>query len=207
MWEKEQGRALDSHEKQTIDRGCIGITANNLNGGGNPPLDLVFGTFDQAHKVMLAKNATIDWMMKFQPFSSMYGTSRYVVFAKLFWSNQKSDPAKRKVSDKKAFLPDKKTGRVDMTGYKYLEQPGFVNFDYGFWDEASQSFWHANHMDYHDPTDPMIVLQSTREKFAHKLTVAGETRYGYRDFNRVVYGVALASNYDPGRAAMSSASP
>ena len=26
----------------------------------------------------------------------------------------------------------------------------YVNFDYGFWDEASNSFWHANHMQYKD---------------------------------------------------------
>jgi hypothetical protein len=43
MWEKEQGRTLNSNEKSTIERGCIGITANNLNGGGDPPLDPVFG--------------------------------------------------------------------------------------------------------------------------------------------------------------------
>jgi hypothetical protein len=62
-------------------------------------------------------------------------------------------------------------------------------------------------MDYGDPGDPMIVLQSTREKFAHKLTVAGQSRYGYRDFDRVVYGVALANNYDAGLAAISAAKP
>ena len=53
----------------------------------------------------------------------------------------------------------------------------------------------------------MIVLQSTRGKFAKALSVAGEKRYGYPDFDRVIYCVALAKNYDPGLAAMASAKP
>ncbi|HYN97269.1 MAG TPA: DUF4157 domain-containing protein [Pilimelia sp.] len=208
MWEAEQGRPLTAAEKDTIDRGCIGLTANNLNGGGDPPLDLAFGTFDQAHKVMKEKNATLDWLSRFPIIGGLLaGDARYVVFAKLFWSNQNPDIARRARSDPTAFKPDPTTGQVDMTGYEYREQPGKVNFDYGFWDEASQSFWHANHMDYGDPADPMIVLQSTKEKFAKVLTVAGETRYGYRDFDRVIYCVALAENYNPGLAAMSRARP
>jgi hypothetical protein len=113
----------------------------------------------------------------------------------MFWSNQDPDDRKRKNPDPNAFKPDPKTGEVDMSGYKYREQPGFVNFDYAFWDEASNSFWHANHMDYGDPSDPMIVLQSTKEKFAQ----------GYRDFDRVVYCIARANNYNPGLAAMAHA--
>jgi hypothetical protein len=54
-------------------------------------------------------------------------------------------------------------------------------------------------MRYKDPErnarDPMIVLQSTREKFAK----------GYIDFDRIVYGVAIAQNYDAGLAAMAHA--
>jgi hypothetical protein len=208
MWEAEQGRTLTPAEKQTIDRGCIGLTANNVNGGGNPPLDVAFGTFDQAHKTMLAQNATLDWLAGFPLIGDLLaGKARYIVFAKLFWSNQNADPAKRAKSDPTAFKPDPITGKVDMTGYEYREQPGMVNFDYGFWDDASQSFWHANHMDYGDPSDPMIVLQSTPDKFAKVLTVAGETRYGYRDFDRVIYCVTLAENYNPGLAAISSARP
>jgi hypothetical protein len=209
MWEAEQGRPLTAAEKDTIDRGCIGVTANNLNGGGNPPLDLAFGTFDQAHKVMTEKNATLDWMAGIPIIGGLLaGDARYVVFAKLFWSNQDPVEARRRRSDPTAFQPDPTTGKVDMTGYEYREQPGMVNFDYGFWDEASQSFWHANHMDYGNPRDPMIVLQSTREKFAKVITLAsGETRYQYRDFDRVIYCVALAENYNPGLAAIAAAHP
>ena len=196
MWEEEQGRAMTSEEKDTIDRGCIGLTAMNLNGGGNPPLDNAYGSFETAHQVMTQKNATLDWLASWPLIGGLLaGDARYIVFAKLFWSNQDPDPQKRKNPDPDAFQPDPNTDEVDMSGYDYLAQPGYVNFDYGWWDEASQSFWHANHKDYGDPNDPMIVLQSTKEKFAK----------GYRDFDRVIYCVALAQNYDPGLAAISSA--
>jgi hypothetical protein len=197
MWEEEQGRKMTPEERETIDRGCIGITATNLNGGGNPldSAEKIFGTFEQAHAAMEEKNNTLNWMARIPWFGErMAGKARYVVFAKMFWSNQDPDEKKRKNPDPKAFLPDPKTGEVDMTGYEYREQPGMVNFDYAFWDEASQSFWHANHMDYGDPADPMIVLQSTKEKFAA----------GYRDFDRTVYAIALANNYNPGLAAIAS---
>lgn len=197
MWEKEQGRKLTDEEKQTIARGCIGITANNLNGGGNP-LDVaekIYGTFDQAHAAMVERNATIAKLSAWPIINLFIDKTPYVLFAKMFWSNQDPDDKKRKNPDPNAFKPDPKTGEVDMSGYKYREQPGFVNFDYAFWDEASNSFWHANHMDYGDPSDPMIVLQSTKEKFAQ----------GYRDFDRVVYCIARANNYNPGLAAMAHA--
>jgi len=115
--------------------------------------------------------------------------------------------------DDKAFLPDPKTGEIDMTGYKYRAQSrikkdavtgaeikaSYVNFDYGFWDEASQCFWHANHKQHKDPkkaaSDPMKVLQSTKEKFVK----------GYIDFDRIVFCVALADNYNPGLAAITHA--
>jgi hypothetical protein len=62
-------------------------------------------------------------------------------------------------------------------------------------------------MDYGDPLDPLIVLQSTKEKFAKKISGFGTPRFGYPDFDRVVYGVALAENYDAGLAAIASAKP
>jgi len=101
-----------------------------------------------------------------------------------------------------------KTGEVDMSSYEYKAQSkwgvdeegkkkksSYINFDYGFWDDASHCFWHANHMDYGDPARPMIVLQSTRDKFAA----------GYLDFDRIIYCVARAENYDPAAAAMAHA--
>lgn len=73
--------------------------------------------------------------------------------------------------------------------------PTYVNFDYGFWDPDSQCFWHANHMQYDDPemqvADPMIVLQSTKEKFIK----------GYVDFDRIIFCVGLQKQYQPEGAA------
>jgi hypothetical protein len=204
MWEKEQGRSMSDDERTTIKRGCIGITAANLNGGGNP-LDYaegIWGNFEQAHAAMVEKNKKLDA----DPESA--GGARYVVFAKLFWSNQSSKWEDRLKPDDKAFKPDPKTGEVDMTGYNYKAQSkwdvddkgnkkksGYVNFDYGFWDESSHCFWHANHMDYGDPERPMIVLQSTKSKFIA----------GYIDFDRVIFCIARAHDYDPGLAAIAHA--
>jgi Domain of unknown function (DUF4157)/Microbial transglutaminase len=194
MWEAEQGRTLTDAEKKTLSRGCIGITALDLEGNINPPLDDCYGTFNQAKVMMdksneaLALQRDVALNLGLTELYNFYNTQRAVLFAKLFWSNQNPDKKKRKSKDKKAFRPDKKTGKVDMSKYKYLERPGFVNFDYGFWDEASPSFWHANH------SDPgMKVYQSTKEKFAA----------GYDDFDRTVYCVAISKNYDPAKAVKS----
>lgn len=199
MWEEEQGRKLKDGEKDTIRRGCIGITANNIAGGGNPLqyAEATFGDFDHAHKYMQGKNKELHEMRADPSRANLAPDGEYIVFAKLFWSNQKEGDNSK--PDDKAFLADPKTGRMDMTGYKYKAQPGYVNFDYGFWDESTQSFWHANHMEYRDPAqakkDPMKVYQSTKEHFVR----------GYIDFDRIVFGVARATNYDPGKAAIDTA--
>lgn len=87
-----------------------------------------------------------------------------------------------------------------LSGYRFRRQPGRVNFDFGFWDASVQSFWHANHSDS-DLSDPMIVYQSTKDRFARRIDLGGgDIRYGYVDFDRVGYGVAVANNYDPSKA-------
>lgn len=192
FWEQEQGRKLSAAEKKTIDRGCIGITANVLEGGGNPSLDEVYDDFNKAHAAMVKHNSTF-W-------NTYISSTRYVLFAILFWSNQDPDPAVRKNRDPSAFLADPVTRRIDMSGYRFRRQPGRVNFDFGFWDASVQSFWHANHADS-DLSDPMIVYQSTKDRFARRIDLGGgDIRYGYVDFDRVGYGVAVANNYDPTKA-------
>ncbi len=190
MWEKEQGRKLTDREKATIARGCIGITANNISGGGNPPLDNAYADFDMAHASMIKMNEALDKLRSDPKTAAQAGNKHAFLFAKLFWSNQSADPEKRKKGDDKAFLPDPKTGKVDMSTYQYRAQPGYINFDYGFWDEASQCFWHANHA-----MPGMKVYQSTKDKFVA----------GYIDFDRCIFCVAIGENYDPGLAAMASA--
>jgi hypothetical protein len=191
FWETEQGRKLTADEKKTIDRGCIGITANNLEGSGDPSLDEVYDSFDAAYAAMDKHNHT--W------WNEHISSTQYVLFGMLFWSNQDPDATKRQNPDPTAFRGDPKTHRVDMSGYKYLRQPGMTNFDYGFWDQSTLSFWHANHADKADK--PMIVYQSTKQKFAYPFTADdGTERYAYPDFDRAVYGVAVANNYDPTKA-------
>ena len=225
MWEEEHKREMTDEEKETLARGCIGITALNLTGGGNPPLDKAYSTFDGAWaeveklRATFAKNPDAP--------DGQGGTLKDwkpVMFAKMFWSNQSPydpnmatpDPKKsgqenhienvkanRRAWDKpdsKAFPTDEKTGKVDMTGYKYdwarpkdpddvtvgedgnLEMDWHVNFDYAFWDESTQTFWHANHCQ-----PGMKVYQSTRERFER----------GYRDFDRTIYCVAFSKNFVP----------
>jgi hypothetical protein len=213
MWEKEQGRKMTASEKETIERGCIGITANNLQGKGNPLnfAEGTYGTFEQAHAEMKKKNDFLDTLkagaLLLSPLAGLLmSKSRYVLFAQLFWSNQAADFDARSKPDPKAYLPDAKTGEIDMSDYKYRPRTKddgsgetYVNFDYGFWDEASQCFWHANHMRYKDPAKnaakPMEVFQSTKEHFIA----------GYKDFDRAVFCIAKAENYDPGLAAISHA--
>jgi len=200
MWEEEQGKKVTPGMRSTIDRGCIGLSANNIAGGGNPLdyAEVTFGDFGRAHEYMTSKNQELHEMRADSTRAADAPAGEYIMFAKLFWSNQSegdnSEP------DEDAFKANPETGEVDMTGYKYKAQPGYVNFDYGWWDDSSQSFWHANHMQYKDPVkrakDPMKVFQSTKDHFIR----------GYRDFDRIVFGVALATNYDPGKAAMDHAS-
>lgn len=189
MWEAEQGQKLTSTHKTTINLGCIGITANNLTGFASPDLREAYADFSDAYAAMEQHNAPLH----------RYDPNQYVVFAIHFWSNQDPDGAKRVDPDHAAFLPDA-NGRIDMSGYRFLDRPGFVNFDFGFWDDVSQSHWHANHYDA-GPADPMIVLQSTRARFSkHFEETPGEWRFGYRDFDREAFVVAKAKHYDVSRA-------
>jgi len=90
MWEKEQGRKMTHDERATIDRDCIGITATDLHGGGNPLDSAVktYATFELAHKYMVDHNKLLDDSAK-QPGSTV-GAARYVIFAKLFWSTSRT---------------------------------------------------------------------------------------------------------------------
>jgi len=197
FWEQEQGRKLSESEKKTIDRGCIGITANNLEGGGDPSLEEVYDDFATAQAAMVKHNNT--W------WNQNVSSTKYVMFGMLFWSNQDPDESKRMDPNPSAFVADPATRKINMTGYKYRRRPGGVNFDYGFWDDSTKSFWHANHKEY-GPVNPMLVYQSTKDKFAKKYTLPdGTIRYGYAEFDRVAYGVAVANNYDPTKGAPKAA--
>ena len=220
MWAKHQGHTMTERQARTLRRGCIGITAVNLAGGGNPidSAEAIFSDFGAAKRYMDEANQLLSWLQdprnpatKWLVPGGQYPQNwRYVIFGKLYWSNQESDY--RGVggveSDPDAF-PSDDLGEMDLDGfradYDYKARPktdddgnvtgGHVNFDYAFYDEARNEMWHANHMEYDDPEkqkkSPMRVLQSTPSKFAA----------GYTDFDRVLYGVALAKDFDVKKSA------
>lgn len=183
MW-AAQFHALSADESGNVDRGCIGITVLNLGlgFGTRPPLNEVYGRFDQARQVVAARNKQAG------PIDPANPITVWVMFAMLFWSGRgkvKPEP--------NAFRPDPVTGRVDLRGLGNIYddgRPGYVNFDFGFWDELTQSFWHANHGVYAGMKTPEEIYQSTRGRFARKFWVKGEEHVTYLDFDRVVYGVA-----------------
>ncbi|MFD0360017.1 hypothetical protein ACFQZZ_00955 [Nocardia sp. GCM10030253] len=81
------------------------------------------------------------------------------------------------------FTPDEVTGRVDMRLDFSQAKPGFINYDYGFYDTTNGNWWHANHNEANDPDDPMRILQSTSEKFFS----------GYSDFDSSVICLGLVN--------------
>lgn len=298
MWEQEHGRPMTETELSVLRRGCIGITVLNLGASGNPPLGEAYNTFEQGHARMQDVQKLVSEHPKMTArdlkdagiplgleFAGQLGQYKAVMFAKLFWSNQKAGPDQQHFNDGKhawneehiwekkpvvlpngltieqhmqqkgradlmryireevgeepfqklldanhqenvaayylawakavekndpeAFPIDPATGKVDMSRYQHYHgrpkiEPGaegkeeykgtYVNFDYGFWDEESASFWHANHCQYDKgkygeqaDMQPMIIYQSTKDKFAK----------GYFDFDRVIYCVGFTPNYNP----------
>ena len=121
------------------------------------------------------------------------------MFAIHFWSNQDPDETARASPDHSAFLPDA-SGKIDMTGYHYLEHPGFTNFDFGFWDETSGVDLAREPLRV-GPGRPDEGLPEHDGHFAERFEVTpGEWRFGYPDFDREGWGVAQADNYDPTKA-------
>lgn len=150
-WEARTGRKMTAAERKTLERGCIGITALNLgkNGLPNPPLTDCYATLDQAK----ARAAQLE---------KDTGHAA-VVFSKRFYS------------DGDSYTPDPYTGKVDMKGYAYKAKPGYVNFDYGIYEEETGSWWHANHKE-----PGMKVYRSTLQHYSRPLM----------DFDKQVFCVA-----------------
>lgn len=99
-----------------------------------------------------------------------------MIYSKHFWSGQ-DDTTKSDTSHPRGYLegtpdpdatrfsPDPATGQVDMSGDLNQAKPGYVNFDYACYDDETGSWWHANHGEYNDPNDPMMIYQSTSDRF------------------------------------------
>ncbi|MFQ5524997.1 MAG: DUF4157 domain-containing protein [Thermoanaerobaculia bacterium] len=147
LWEKAADRSMTDEEKETLAKGCVGITLLNL-GGSRKMHSECYDQFDQAKK-------------RKKELEKETGESQYI-FSKRFWAMGQS------------FAPDKTTGKVDMSGHKNEKPPGEVNFDYGWYDEVNDTWWHANHCDpvergsgcSYDKSERMKVYQSTLEHFS-----------------------------------------
>ena len=163
-WEAEHCRKMTPQELSTLKAGCIVITALNLGVNHNPPLNNCYDTLDHAKARANDMKATC----------AAQGL-KPKIFSKRFYSS--GNP----------YTPDPNTGKIDMSGYHYETKPpeadnpdGYTNFDYGWYDEKSNSWWHANHGDYRDPSNPMKVYRSTLSYYSRPLL----------DFDRQVFGVA-----------------
>jgi hypothetical protein len=127
-WEKDHGRPLAPAERTVLAKGCIGITMLNLGTLTSPDLSNCFGAFEDAWRISKKMNEFL---------AGHFPERRAIIFSKRFWSGGKD------------YTPDPASGHVDMSGYDFSTRPGegFTNFDYGFYDEATNKWWHANHCD------------------------------------------------------------
>lgn len=158
-WEKEHGRKMTASERATLARGCIGITALNLGSNGlpNPALSHCYATFKEAW----------DAKRKMNEFLQVHFPDRKaLLFSKRFWSSGQT------------FVRDPVTGRIDMSGYTYAPRPGFVNFDYGLYDEKTGKWWHANH---NEPG--MKIYESNLKHYSRPLI----------DFDKQVFCVGISN--------------
>lgn len=171
-WERHQGRSMSADQRKMLAKGCVGITGLNLGGmasNGLPDNSECFDTFEHA-------TARADELEKQKG-------SRPFIFSQRFWS------------DNKPYTPDPTTGRVDMSPYTNIAKPKpsggtYVNFDYGWYDETTKTWFHANHCDpvtgsarcsaTYDPSKRMKVYQSTQAHYSRPLA----------DFDKQVYCVA-----------------
>jgi hypothetical protein len=207
MWEKQHGSKMSDDDKAILAHGCIGVTALHLGRGShNPPLGLSFSTFEQAKQVQMALNNILKAKPAADKLGEMIAKSPQLadlknvlaampvdpdptkwhayIFSKRFFSRQTGTWEERKSGDATKFTPDKH-GQVDMPGNQSQGRadvdagPGnnMVNFDYGWYDEVSNSWLHANHAD-----PDMKVYQSTLEYYSRPL----------RNFDRQVFTVAFA---------------
>jgi hypothetical protein len=166
-WERDHATAMTPAEKSTLARGCIGITALNLFTLGNPDLSNCYDTFAQVWEAQKKMNSFLQ---------ANFPDRKAIIFSKRFYSGDQD------------YEPDPKTGKVDMSGYRYEAKPGFTNYDYGLYDEETGRWWHANHCDTTLRANPkcggpMEVYESNLVHYSRSLG----------DFDRQVFCVGVAT--------------
>jgi len=132
MWEKQHGHAMSPDEKRTLGRGCVGISAINMEDLKNPSLSNCYDSFAEVWAAAKTANAFLE---------ANFPDKKAFIFSKRFWSGDKE------------YKADPKTGKVDLSGHHNEPRPSTsdydpVNFDYGLYDETTGNWWHANHCDF-----------------------------------------------------------
>lgn len=171
MWEKQHGHVMTPEEKKTLGRGCVGITAVNMEDLKNPDLSNCYDTFAEVWAKASAVNAFLE---------EKFPDKKAFIFSKRFWSGDKK------------YKPDPKTGRVDLSEHHNKPRPPVgsyspINFDYGLYDERTGNWWHANHCDFPLSgsvscgeafgSERMEVYESNLQSYSHPLI----------DFDRQVF--------------------
>lgn len=193
-------------ERTTLAAGSIGITALNLGrGGAPPPLELAFDTLERARRVQAAliavlKHRPTDVAAKVAADRTLRDLARVVaaipadpdparwrpaIFSVRFFSRQGGTWDQRTEGDPTRFVADPR-GQIDLSGYAHAARadaaagPGalMLNFDYGWYDEATDSWFHANHGE-----PGMTIYQSRLAHFSRPLAA----------FDRQVFCVAFAA--------------
>lgn len=189
-WERDLGRGLTAAERTALAQSGVDLSTLDLTGDGRPPLDHAFGTFEEARAYLERQNRALEALRADPATAELVEGREAVLFAVMFWSNQAEQAEQRSEPAAAAFRPDADSGRVDMGGFQYRARPGSATFDYGFWSDASQSFWMARH-----GQQGMNAYQTPRERLSE----------GRAEFDRVVFCVSMATAYDPAAAAVEAA--
>jgi hypothetical protein len=177
-WERDLGRKLSEVERVALARSGVDLSTLDLTGDGRPPLDHAFGTFEEAQAYLERQNRALDALRADPDTAELVRDRQAVLFAVMYWSPQAQEAA------------EGERGEGTGGGVEYRARPGAATFDYGFWSEASQSFWMARH-----DQPGMAAYQTPRER----LTEA------HGDFDRVLFCVSMATAHDPAAAAVEAA--
>jgi hypothetical protein len=174
-WEQQHGATMTPEEKATLGRGCVGITALNMEDLNNPDLSNCYNSFAE---VWTASKTMTSFLEQNFPDKKAY------IFSKRFWSHGVEFPADP-------------SGKVDLSAHSGDPRPSIgnwhpVNFDYGLYDDKTGNWWHANHCDpilsesqdckdAYRPSDRMQVYESNLQSYSKPL----------RDFDTQVFCVAV----------------
>jgi hypothetical protein len=171
-WQKEH-HPMSDDEKRTLGRGCVGVSALNMEDLGNPDLTNCYNSFAEVWTAAKTMNEFLE---------ASFPHRKAVIFSKRFWSSGKE------------FKADPNTGKVDLSAHDDEPHPPIgeydpINFDYGLYDEKTGNWWHANHCDWPLSGDPecrhfrtrMQVYESNLQSYSKPL----------QDFDRQVFCVAI----------------